>query len=275
MEIIRRILGCLEARLSQPRLRIFRTFYLNFRTLPFRQAVKLPIFIYGGVRFLGLNGKVVIESDNIKTGMIGIGKNFESFSLFDHSGFILLGSNRSRIVFEGPASIGINSKIRVPDGELRLGKYAFIGSNVRIVCNGESIIIGEYTRIAFETVIMNSGFHYVYNMNKHTTARHTRPITIGAYNWIGNRSSVSSGARTKDHTIICAGSLVNKDFTSIDGNNMMLGGSPAKLIATGMCRIFSPAVDERLSEYFRQNPNTDFYEGILFDNAEDIKKEFQ
>lgn len=91
MSVLSRICGSLEARINQPRLSILRTIYFNFRTLPFKQAIKLPIFIYGRVRLFGLNGEVIFENTYIKTGMVKIGKNTESFSLFDHSGFISLG----------------------------------------------------------------------------------------------------------------------------------------------------------------------------------------
>ena len=45
MSVLSRICGSLEARINQPRLSILRTIYFNFRTLPFKQAIKLPIFI--------------------------------------------------------------------------------------------------------------------------------------------------------------------------------------------------------------------------------------
>ena len=75
MSVLSRICGSLEARINQPRLSILRTIYFNFRTLPFKQAIKLPIFIYGRVRLFGLNGEVIFENTYIKTGMVKIGKN--------------------------------------------------------------------------------------------------------------------------------------------------------------------------------------------------------
>lgn len=179
--IFDRILGSLESRLSQPRLSLWRTVYINLRTLPFRTAIKLPIFIYGKVRLFMLNGQIILATENIKRGMIKIGRNADSFSLFDHSGFISLGSKNSRIIFDGPASISLNSKIRVPAGTLHFGEYVYIGASNRIICNGEYIKIGRYTRIAFESTIMNSGFHHVYNENKQDIVKTTRPITIGEF----------------------------------------------------------------------------------------------
>ena len=52
MSLIKRILGSLEARLSQPWFNPWRTLYFNFRTLPFSQAIHLPIYVYGGGKIL-------------------------------------------------------------------------------------------------------------------------------------------------------------------------------------------------------------------------------
>lgn len=276
MNIIRRICGSLEAHLNQPKLSLWRTVYFNFRTMPFSMAIKLPVFIYGKVRLWGLNGEVSFENTFIKRGMVKIGINADSFSSFDHSGFVQLGSNNSKIVFEGPASISVNSKVRVVAGELRLGKYAYVGEGVRIVCNGSFIHIGAYSRIAFETVIMNSGFHHVYNSNKKSITRTTRPIHIGKYSWIGNRSNIAAGATIKDFTIVCAGSLINRDFSALEGDNPMLGGSPAKVICCGMHRIFSPKLEVEVMKWFNEHPTEDTYYLEQFnDNLTDINSEFE
>ncbi len=259
MNLFTKVLASLEARLSQPWLSIWRTVYFNFRTMPFRVAVKLPVFIYGRVRLLGLSGKVKFENTPIKRGMVKIGINADSFGLFDHSGFVQLSSHLATIVFEGPASISVNSKVRVCAGELRFGKYTYIGESVRIVCNGEKIHIGSYARIAYETVIMNSGFHHVFNSNKGSITRTTRSIIIGDYSWIGNKSSITAGALLKDFSIICSGSLINRDYTKFDGDNPMLGGSPAKVIACGFKRIFSPQYEERIIQWFTSHPTEDVY----------------
>lgn len=275
MNIITRVLGSLEARLNQPRLSLWRTVYFNFRTLPFNEAVKFPIFIYGKVRFFMLNGKVRFENTPIRRGMVKIGVNADSFSLFDHSSFIQLGSKDSKMVFEGPASISVNSKVRIVTGELRFGKYVYIGEGVRIICNGNIIRFGDYSRIAFETIIMNSGFHHVYNSNKKSITRTTRPISIGKYCWIGNRCTLSAGAAIKDFTIVCSGSLINRNFTLEEGENQMLGGAPAKLICLGMKRVFSPKLEKQIIKWFKEHPTENIYPLKQFeDHVTDINAEF-
>lgn len=264
MSLIKKFFSSLEARLSQPRVSIWRTIYFNFRTLPFNQALKLPIFIHSGHKIFILSGKVVIEGP-IRKGMIQIGKNTESFSLCDHSGFIQI-NNGCTLKFLGPAKLGVNTKLRLVSSDITIGKNAFIGTGVRIIANGSYIVIGEGSRIAFETAIMNSSFHYTYNENKGCYAQMTHPIIIGAYNWIGNRSSITGNAHTKDFTIICAGSLVNKDFTSVEGSYPMLGGQPAKLIVNGIHRVFSTRVHEQISSWFEKNPTKKIWETEIIED---------
>lgn len=91
MNFLSKILSSLEARLNQPRLSIWRTVYSNYRLLPFSQALRFPIFIYGRVHFFILNGKILFENTPVKSGMVKIGINGDSFSLSNHTGYVQLG----------------------------------------------------------------------------------------------------------------------------------------------------------------------------------------
>lgn len=255
MSIISKICGSLEARLNQPRLRILRTIYFNFRTLPFSQAIKFPIFIYGKVHLFMLNGSVEFRNTEIKRGMVKIGINGDSFNLSDGSGFISLTSTESKITFNGPARIALNSKIRViADGILTLGKNARIGTGSTIICNGGKINIGNFTGITWGCVVMNSSFHNVYDSNKGGYIKPTRDIHIGSFCWIGNRSTIYAGTYIPDHTICAATSYVNKNFKEYEGGKTILAGTPAKKIGEGQTRVFSPTLELELYNWFKKNP---------------------
>lgn len=260
MFIITRVLASLEARLNQPWISIWRTIYFNFRTMPFRTAIKFPVFIYGRVHLFGLNGKVCFENTPIKRGMVKIGINGDSFNLFNHSGFVQLSSANSILIFEGPCRVSLNAILRVCAGELRLGEFTRIGTDSKIICNGGKVKIGSFTGITFGCVVMNSGFHYFYDEIKHGYHNRTKNIEIGSYNWIGNRSTISGGCKTKDYSIICSNSLLNKDYTQIEGEHVLLGGIPARLLKVGMKRVFSPQCELEISKYFNQHPEHTFFQ---------------
>ncbi len=274
MSIISRICGSLESRTSQPHLNLWRTAYFNFRTLPFQQAIKFPVYIYGRIRFV-LNGTVEFRNCQPTRGMVKIGKVSDCFNLNEKSGFIQLASQNSKFVFNGKAKIGVNAKIRAVGGTIYFGNEAFFGSNIRLIANGADIYVGDHSRIAFETNIVNSGFHYVYNSAKGCYGNCNRDISIGAYNWIGNRTTVSAGARTKDHTIVCSNSLVGKDYSTIAEDFPMIAGIPAKPIAHGMKRVFSPVTHLKIYEYFKSHPKeTVFNTPELTDEIKDLSQEF-
>lgn len=244
--------------LSQPRLNLIKTLYLNFKALPFKTAIKLPICIYGPVKIYWLKGKIEINTPNIFRGMIKLGKNNEFFNGVDSSAFIDL-EKGSRIIFDGPCAISNNYKIRVSsNATLHFGSYTFFGSSIKFICT-DSISIGHHSRCAYESQFADTNSHFVYNSKNNSTTRRNGPIDIGAFNWIGNRTSVNKGTKTKEHTIVCANSLLNKDFSTIKEGNQMLGGTPAKLIASGMKRIFSTTVENEIISYFKNDKEQEIY----------------
>lgn len=277
MSILSRIFTLFEAHLVPPQLNIWRTIYFNFRVLPFSQALKFPFFIYGKFRFPLLAGCVVFDNCELRKGMVKIGRQ-DPFDIASGDGFIGI-APAARMVFHGPANISTNCVLRVfGSGTLDIGRYIFLGSRVRIICNGGCISIGNFSRIAFNTNIINSSFHSVVNLETLKVANHIRPISIGERCWIGNGSSINGGTILKDSTIVCSGSFVSKDYTILDEENQMLGGRPAKLIKSGLARVFNPNVESSIMTYFSNNPDSTSY--ILTDFQNDdlgnlIKEEFE
>lgn len=275
MSVLKRIFGSLEARLSQPRLSLWRTAYFNFRTLPFKQAVKFPVFVYGKVRFFMLNGSIVINSKKIVSGMIKIGFNGDSFSLFDHSGYIQLASRNSHIVFEGRCRIALNTKIRVVDGTLCFGANSRIGSDSKVICNGGDIYIGNNTGVTFGCTIMNSSFHYTYDQNKKGYRNRSSNIHIGNHCWIGNQTTIIGNAKLPDFSIVGSGSLVNKDLCQVcQSAYPMIAGRPAAIKAYGIKRVFSPKTEVKVQELFKNDDHKGFVPSEEFiDNPLDIEVE--
>ena len=200
---------------SQPRLRLLHSLFFNFKLLPIKQAIKLPI--------------------------------------------------------------GNNYKIRVTqNAELIFGAYTFFGSSIKFICSNK-IKIGAYTRCAYESQFVDSNFHFVLNMKTGNVTRRESEILIGKCNWIGNRTSITKGSKTKDFSIICAGSLMNKDYTQNEENFIMLGGSPAKVLTSGLKRIFSTEIEKDIIYFFNNNPKANNYNltSELSDDFKDIHYWFE
>ena len=208
-----------------------KTLYLNFMMLPFRQAIKLPIIVSKYTYFYSLPGKIKLTSPP-RFGMIRFGYFGEDVispkdarTLLQIEGVMKMAAN---------VHFGCGVIIRVEkDAILSIETNVRISNRTKIICY-DSINIGHDTRIAWECQLIDTTFHYMRNMSDNSVAELTRPIVVGAHNWVGNRCNVMKGAVIPDYTIVAAGSLCNKhyDFPSYS----LIAGSPAKLIKTGIYR---------------------------------------
>ena len=87
----------------------FKTVFFNFYHLPFKQAIKLPIWLYKAKLYDCFKGKVVIASENIHPGMIRFG--FMGGHMYPNNGVQIW--NKGMLIFHGKCVIGNNSAIIV------------------------------------------------------------------------------------------------------------------------------------------------------------------
>lgn len=106
-------------------------------------------------------------------------------------------------------------------GDLILGENVFINNGTVFECR-DRIIIGDNTKIAYDCLIIDAENHSVDGI----TAPRYRSIHIGKNVWIGAKSIILPGVIIGDNSVICAGSVVNKEVLK----NTLVGGVPAKVI---------------------------------------------
>ena len=203
----------------------FKTIYLNFKMLPFNQAKKIPIIIYGPMKFYGLKGEIIINS-SIKMGMIGLGQKFEMQTIDKGIAEInIIG----KLIFEGSAFIGKDFFMHVAKGAtLQIGKMVRIGSDVKVICK-KNITIGEWTGIGYDSQISDSNYHPMKNTITDELYKQEKSISIGEYNSIANRCSIMGGTITLDNCVIASNSLCNKNYEEY-GSYVLIGGIPVKLL---------------------------------------------
>lgn len=213
------------------RISWLKTIFLNFSMLPFKYAVCLPIIVTRNTYFYSLSGRIEL-TEKAKFGMIRLG--------FLGEDVVVPKSVRTLLQIEGVLRLAGNIHfgnglvVRIdPGAVLTIGNNVRIGNQVKIVCY-ENITINHDTRIAWESQVLDTTFHYMRNLADNSVTSLTKPIIIGAHNWIGNRSNIMKGAVLPDYTIVAAGSLCNKpyDFPQYS----LVAGSPCKLIKTGIYR---------------------------------------
>lgn len=245
-----------------------KTLLFNFMTMPFKQAIKLPVYLYGSVDFYFLKGRIQFAQSDIKRGMVKMGMNKEYLATDGNRSLIIL-KKGSVITFGGDCDISSGFLLRVEDNaELTLGRNVFLGARSKIVCV-EKITIGEFTQLAYESQVIDSDFHYVYDTKEEKISKRERAVVLGAYNWFGNRTTILKGTITNNYTICSSCSLLNKDYTLLTENNTVLGGIPAKIISTNKKRIFDLEIEASLVKFYKNNLDP-IPERLL----NDIKKSF-
>jgi acetyltransferase-like isoleucine patch superfamily enzyme len=222
-----------------------KTLYFNFKKFPFSIAKKLPVFFYGKVKFHNLRGEMIIDSP-IKTGMIGFGQIFELFKKEQGiAEFYLSG----KLVCKGNAHFGKDCIVYIgPESYCEIGDLFALGSRGKLFCYNK-IIFGKYVRIGFESQIMDTNFHQIINLETGKKQPMVLPIQIGNYNWVGNRTSIMQNTTTSDFCIMASNSLCNRDYSSL-GENILIGGIPAKLLKNNISRDWE-GEDEHLKIWMK------------------------
>ncbi|MCK9617654.1 MAG: hypothetical protein M0R21_07430 [Lentimicrobiaceae bacterium] len=232
-----------------------KTLYLNFKFFKFKIAIKLPVIVYGKLKFRTAKGAKIILTVPAKRGLLKIGEKFEIFwfNLYGSSQFILKGS----FYVNGEIWIGKAIAIYVAKGaELKMGNLT-LGSLSTISCSN-SIIIGNSCQIGAKTSITDSNNHFFKDLSSGQIHRIEKEVIIGNFNFIGAYSLIMPGTITPDRITIAKGSLSNKDYTKIVQENSIIGGVPAKLIKTDIVRIFDWNKEAKINKYFRET-DSDVY----------------
>lgn len=227
------------------------TIYLNLRSFPFKQAIRMPVWVYGCPRFYELSGRMIVDG-KVTSGMIRFNQAKPGApSNMSVKSEIL---NKGLIIFHGVGLIGTGNKIVVgPKGTLEIGKNFKITDMCNIGCF-KRITIGEGSWIVHRCQVFDSNYHYVANFAKGTVPDYSKPIKIGKGCWICNSSTITGNAIIPDYTIVASNSLVNKDMTDVPESSM-IGGIPAKLIATGFRKIENCKIENEISRFYAENPN--------------------
>lgn len=199
-----------------------KTIYFNFKYLPFKQAIRLPILVSKKVSLREARGQVVINSE-IRTGMIKIG--FSGVGIFDYKYSRTIWQVAGKVVFNGRAHIGHGSKISVgPEGRLVIGDNFIITAESSIVASEKTVEFGNDCLLSWDVLIMDTDFHSILDANS-SVVNPSRDVKIGNHVWVGCRTTILKGSDIEDNCIIASNSLVTKSLT---GTNKLFGGQPAR-----------------------------------------------
>lgn len=211
-----------------------KTLIFNYSCLPKRQATKIPILIYGNPKFAGLNGNIEIVGE-VKFGMIkwgwDIGYRTTGNGIIRIDGILKLKNCKEGFIHKG-VDLNLDKK-----AILELGNNFWFGENVMIFCI-HRIVMGDNVRITYQSQVLDTDFHYTINLKNKSIKPRFEKIEIGSNIWIGNRCTIKKGSVIPDNTIIAASySVLCKNYSEIPPYSI-LGGCPAKVIASGIARTY-------------------------------------
>lgn len=131
-----------------------------------------------------------------------------------------------RIVNHGYMKLGAHTLLRsavVPvelatelGARLEIGASCMINYGVSLGCT-KSIIIGDRCRLGPYVMVVDSGFHELYDRDKRPESQ---PVVLEDDVWIGAKASVMPGVRIGRASVVGAGSVVTKNvppFTVVAG----------------------------------------------------------
>jgi acetyltransferase-like isoleucine patch superfamily enzyme len=243
MKIFRKIRNNLWRLRSLP-----QTVYFNFHYLPFKQAIKLPIVLYKPT-LLKCDGKIKIESENIRYGMIVLGGG-RMCSIYPNMG-ITYENNGGTVVFEGECTIGKYSFVSIGrNAVVTFGKGFSSNAGLKLASHYK-MTFGERVRIGFECTLFDTDFHqisYAPNSDLCGTPKPKAygPIFIGMSTWIGAKSTILKNTDVPAYCVVSTCSLLRKKFDVPEYS--LIAGVPATYKKTGIWRNVD--VDDEIEYVF-------------------------
>jgi acetyltransferase-like isoleucine patch superfamily enzyme len=215
--------------------------------LPFNQAIKLPVTVTHRTNFGSLIGKIEFTCP-VSFALVKFWDFNEDFMNRRSQRNLII--NRGIIRFHGKADFGFGVTLNVAkNGIVEFGEKIMVGAKNKIICENY-ISFGKEARIAFESQVIDTNFHYYKSTIDNNISKRNGSIIIGNYNQIANRCSVMKGTITPDYSIFGSNSLLNKDYTKIAPEYSLLGGMPAKLIKIGIVRVWDYEEEYKLNTHF-------------------------
>lgn len=201
-----------------------KSIYFNFTTLPFKQAIQLPVIISRNTVIGNINKNCIEIKVKVKMGMIIFGKGGLERIIVPKKNYLSV-EKGSKIIFNGSAIFSMGSSIKVAnDAILIFGNNFYANRNFTLVCV-DSIEFGNDILIGWNVEIRDTDGHYIIE-NGEEKSNHS-PITVENHVWICSYATIMKGCKIGNNCVVAYKSCLIKS----DGqDNCLMGGYPAKIL---------------------------------------------
>ena len=133
-----------------------KSILFNFRYLPPRQAIRLPVLVSHRMAIFNFGGRVTVRGP-ARTGSVLLG--FGANGAFDFRRSRSVWQVAGEVRFDGPARLGNGFKLSVAEsGRVTFGPGFVLSAESQIVCR-ESISFGRDCLISWDVLLLDSDFH--------------------------------------------------------------------------------------------------------------------
>lgn len=186
------------------RLAVFKTIWINFHVLPFKQAVHLPIHLAKGVKIGTCPRGCISLPDG---GSFHVGFHCYQTTFPQKSRLSIAGS----LVLRGKGfhtfSHGLIIRI-AKAATLEIGNNFSCHRNNTFLVN-KKIVIGDENMWSFENVTMDTDAHTMFD-SEGKLLNPNREVVIGDRVWVGSRNTILKGAIVPDGCVLGSGGTVSK-----------------------------------------------------------------
>lgn len=198
-----------------------KTVYFNFKTLPFSQAIRIPILIGYNIKIVASKKNVIKFSNTIRPFMVRIG--FGGTKQVTPKRYGIISVEKGSLVFHGQATLAAGSTIDC-SGHMEIGDHFSTNRNCFVSCSKE-VIIGNNVMLGWDVSIFDAIGHTVYYHNVPKDSQ--SPIIIGDHVWLCSKSQILKGTCIGNGSIVAWGCIATRDYKE---ENILIAGIPGKKI---------------------------------------------
>lgn len=203
-----------------------KSLYFNFKVLPFKVAMKIPIYISYDVKLDKIRKGVIEFEGPVSRGLVQIGFHSIKGTITPRNGYIRFGAgDEAKILFCGSVRMAKGTYLCVDRGKLSFGDNFTSNDNLYISCN-KKISFGNDVLIGWGVGIRDSDNHTI-SVNG-ISKKSVGEVHIGNHVWIASYADILKNTFVGNDSVIAYRALTSKNY---QGDNQLIGGVPAKVIS--------------------------------------------
>lgn len=204
-----------------------KTICFNYRVLPFKKAIKLPIFVSCYTKIKGANKKnFICNFDEVSFGMCRIGISGSETGLLIKKKSLLYIHNNGKIVLNGSVALSRGIYLEANGGVITFGNNTKMNTGCYIEAEKSSITIGNDCSFGWNCVLKNCDGHFIIENGK--TLDNSSDIVVGNHCWVCSEASILKGGYLGNNCVLAYKSILTKKIS--DNEGCLYAGSPAKII---------------------------------------------